>query len=68
MRKTITTEVEVSDFLTPAEVAQALHVDPGTVTRWAIQGKLSFIRTPGGHRRYLRAEVESFLLVQRAER
>jgi excisionase family DNA binding protein len=44
-------------LLTPAEVAAAFRVDPKTVTRWAKAGKLSFIRTLGGHRRYLEAEV-----------
>ena len=42
-------------LLTPAEVAALFRVDPKTVTRWAKAGKLSSIRTLGGHRRY-RAE------------
>jgi excisionase family DNA binding protein len=44
-------------LLTPAEVAAVFRVDPKTVTRWAKAGKLSFIRTLGGHRRYLESEV-----------
>jgi excisionase family DNA binding protein len=44
-------------LLTPAEVAAAFRVDPKTVTRWAQAGKLSSIRTLGGHRRYLEADV-----------
>ena len=44
-------------LLTPAEVAAAFRVDPKTVTRWAKAGKLTSIRTLGGHRRYLEAEV-----------
>jgi excisionase family DNA binding protein len=54
-----TTQVHpsASALLTPAEVAAAFRVDPKTVTRWAKAGKLSFIRTLGGHRRYLEAEV-----------
>ena len=48
-------------LLTPAEVAAMLRVDPKTVTRWARGGKLSSIRTPGGHRRYSETEVRSFL-------
>ena len=50
------------DLMTPAEVAQAFHVDPKTVTRWAVAGRLRSVRTPGGHRRYFRAEVEALLL------
>lgn len=48
-------------LLTPAEVAAMLRVDPKTVTRWARSGKLSSIRTPGGHRRYDEAEVRAYL-------
>src|SRR5260370_41525343 len=48
-------------LLTPAEVAAMLRVDPKTVTRWARGGKLSSIRTPGGHRRYGESEVRGFL-------
>jgi len=49
--------VEVDALLTPAEVAAILYVDPKTVTRWAMAGKISCMRTPGGHRRFLRSEI-----------
>jgi excisionase family DNA binding protein len=48
-------------LLTPAEVAALFRVDPKTVTRWAKAGKLSSIRTLGGHRRYRAEEVRKFL-------
>ena len=48
-------------LLTPAEVAAMFRVDPKTVTRWAKAGKLSSIRTLGGHRRYREAEVRALL-------
>jgi excisionase family DNA binding protein len=48
-------------LLTPAEVAALFRVDPKTVTRWAKAGKLSAIRTLGGHRRYRAAEVYALL-------
>ena len=44
-------------LLTPAEVAALFRVDPKTVTRWAKAGKLTAIRTLGGHRRYRQSEV-----------
>lgn len=44
-------------LLAPREVAALLFVDPKTVTKWAVAGKLSSIRTPGGHRRYRESEV-----------
>ncbi|HIW63553.1 MAG TPA: BldC family transcriptional regulator [Candidatus Stackebrandtia excrementipullorum] len=48
-------------LLTPAEVASMFRVDPKTVTRWAKAGKLSAIRTLGGHRRYRESEVRDLL-------
>jgi excisionase family DNA binding protein len=37
------------------------RVDPKTVTRWAQAGKLSAVRTLGGHRRFLESEVMELL-------
>jgi excisionase family DNA binding protein len=34
------------------EVAKLFLVSPSTVTRWARQGKIPVLRTPGGHYRY----------------
>lgn len=48
-------------LLTPGEVAQRFRVDPKTVTRWAAAGKLSSIRTPGGHRRFRESQVKALL-------
>jgi excisionase family DNA binding protein len=48
-------------LLTPAEVAKLFRVDPKTVTRWAKAGKLTAIRTLGGHRRYRQSEVQNLL-------
>lgn len=56
---------ELERLLTPAEVAAMFRVDPKTVTRWARAGKLSYIRTLGGHRRYRETEVHAFLAVDR---
>lgn len=52
---------ETDTLLTPAEVAALFRVDPKTVTRWAKAGKLSSIRTLGGHRRYRESEVRALL-------
>ncbi len=49
------------NLLTPAEVASLFRVDPKTVTRWAKAGKLTSIRTLGGHRRYRESEVKVLL-------
>jgi excisionase family DNA binding protein len=55
---------ETEALLTPAEVAAMFRVDPKTVTRWAKAGKLSSIRTLGGHRRYRESEVKALLTGQ----
>ena len=52
---------EVEVLLTPAEVAALFRVDPKTVTRWAKAGKLTAIRTLGGHRRYRQTEIQALL-------
>lgn len=52
---------DATKLLTPAEVAKMFHVDPKTVTRWAQAGKLTYMRTLGGHRRYRRDEVVELL-------
>lgn len=49
------------ELLTPAEVARIFGVDPKTVARWAKTGRIPSIRTPGGHRRYRRADVDRIL-------
>jgi excisionase family DNA binding protein len=54
-------------LLTPSEVAALFRVDPKTVTRWAKAGKLSSIRTLGGHRRYRESEIRDLIEVSTQE-
>ena len=44
-------------IMQPHEVAELAAVDPKTVTRWAVSGKLPFFRTLGGHRRFKEKDV-----------
>lgn len=53
--------MKAEKLLTPSEVAKLFAVDPKTVARWAKAGKLSCIRTPGGHRRYREAMIRVLL-------
>jgi excisionase family DNA binding protein len=48
-------------LLTPQEVATMFRVDPKTVTRWALAGRIGSIRTPGGHRRFRESEIKALL-------
>ena len=50
-----------NELLTPAEVAVMFRVNPKTVTRWARAGKISAVRTLGGHRRFHAEEIRRFL-------
>jgi excisionase family DNA binding protein len=50
-----------NELLTPAEVAAMFRVDPKTVARWAQAGKLSSVRTLGGHRRFRASEIRRSL-------
>jgi excisionase family DNA binding protein len=47
--------------LTPKQVAKIFKVSPDTVAGWAENGKLPYFKTPGGHRRFRRVDVEAFL-------
>ena len=43
---------DAEPFLHTSHVADLLHVSPKTIIRWATDGRLPFLRTLGGHRRY----------------
>jgi excisionase family DNA binding protein len=54
-------ESDQEELLTPSEVAAMFRVNPKTVTRWARSGKISAIRTLGGHRRFRKSEITRIL-------
>ena len=56
-----TSTTAAEKLLTPSEVATMFRVDPKTVTRWAKAGKITCLRTLGGHRRYREDEVRALL-------
>jgi excisionase family DNA binding protein len=55
------------ELLTPAEVGRLFRVAPKTVTRWARAGKLSSVRTLGGHHRYRANEIRRLLWTSGSE-
>ena len=65
-RKT-SSRIEVPSYLRTAEVAEILHVSPKTVSRWAKEGKLPFMRTLGGYRRSPQAQIRDLLEQLREE-
>lgn len=60
-RRTTLESIIADKLLTPGEVAATFRVDPKTVTRWAAAGRISSIRTPGGHRRFRESEIRALL-------
>jgi excisionase family DNA binding protein len=48
----MTSRIQAPAYLRTAQVADILHVSPKTVSRWALEGRLPFLKTLGGHRRY----------------
>lgn len=55
------------EWLSLSKVAQLLGVHPSTVRNWSDQGSLPVHRTQGGHRRYLRNEVDLWMQSQRLD-
>jgi excisionase family DNA binding protein len=52
---------EAPRLLTPGEVAELLRVEPKTVNRWAIEGRIPAVILPGGHRRFREDQVRQLL-------
>lgn len=55
------------EWLSLSKVAEILGVHPSTVRNWSDQGVLPTHRTTGGHRRYLRSEVDLWMQAQRSD-
>ena len=48
-------------LLRPCEVAQLFRVDHSTVTRWGNLGRIRYLTTPQGRRRYYAKDVHALL-------
>lgn len=53
--------ISTMELVTTPQAARLLGVAPTTVKRWVDEGRLSCVRTPGGHRRFHRGEVARVL-------
>ena len=49
------------DWLTLGQAAKFLGVAQSTIRKWSDNGRVPAFYTPGGHRRYRRGDLESFL-------
>ena len=62
-RKSGTPFTQTNELLSRSDVALRFGVAPQTITRWANEGILPYVRTLGGQRRYPAYEVERLLSV-----
>src|SRR6185369_14144017 len=49
------------DWLTLGQAAKFLGVAQSTIRKWSDQGRVPAFYTPGGHRRYRRRDLETFV-------
>ena len=49
------------DWLTLGQAARFLGVAQSTIRKWSDQGRVPAFYTPGGHRRFRRSDLESFV-------
>ncbi len=54
-------ELTNETWLTLTEAASMFNVHPTTLRRWANKGKVSYILTPGGHRRFASSVMQEML-------
>ena len=60
IQKSVSRIAEKSRWLSLRDACHLLDVSNTTLRQWADNGYLRVYRTPGGHRRFLRDDVESF--------
>lgn len=51
------------EWLTLSDASKLLGVHPATLRQWSDEGKVRIFRTPGGHRRFSRSDIERMLQV-----
>lgn len=57
----VMTDATAKKWLTLAQAADRLGIHPTTLRRWADNGSIPVYITPGGHRRFLEADVTVFV-------
>lgn len=51
----------MSNFLTPEQAGKLLEVTGYTIRRWANEGAISYVKTPGGYYKIPRYEIERLM-------
>jgi excisionase family DNA binding protein len=60
--------VQHADWVGLGEASELLGIAPGTLRRWADDGRIAVFTTPGGHRRFSRSGLRSLLPADRVRR
>ena len=68
MREPSTASSRTERWLSLGPASQLLGIDPDTLRRWADEGRVVAWVTPGGHRRFDRAELERLASTRRRRR
>ena len=58
----MTADGSADRLLTTGQVAGMFRVNPRTVNRWASEGRLGSVVTPGGHHRFSETEILALLV------
>jgi excisionase family DNA binding protein len=58
-------ELDKTEWLTLKEAARRIDVHPTTLRRWADNGNIPVLLTPGGHRRFSASDVAQFVQVRK---
>jgi excisionase family DNA binding protein len=53
-------QIETENWLTLSRAAKQLNIHPTTLRRWADNGEIPFMLTPGGHRRFSLEDIQRF--------
>ena len=56
----VSTLPETEKWLTLSQAAAELNIHPTTLRRWADNGDIPFMLTPGGHRRFAHNDIRAF--------
>jgi putative resolvase len=51
----------MSIFLSQKQAREFLNITPTTIFRWEEKGKIKVYKTSGGHRRYLKTDLEKLI-------
>lgn len=57
-----------SSWISLGEASRLLGIAPGTLRRWADEGRIPVFTTPGGHRRFARSTLSALLPAARTHR